>query len=116
MDGLISQFCVYFALLNTNMNTGACQAALNATYSQTGAKSGYDLIQNTYTKKGQDFIKDNVNDQLVYGAVGLYALDDAYKKKEIKLSTKCNMFLCDSLSMDLTQTNQSYSLGWKWNF
>jgi hypothetical protein len=116
MDQFIIQFCMIMASSTYNMSPAPCQAALNATYQQTGAKSGYDLLQNTYTKKGNDFIKDNINDDLVYATIGIYELNDIYKKQQIRVQTKCNVFLCDNLSIDLTTTAQSYNLGWKWNF
>jgi hypothetical protein len=116
MDQIIANICAYLALSTPGMNSGACTAALNSTYIQSGGKSTYDMTQNYYTDKGQKFIKENINDGIVYGSVGIYALQDIYKKKEIKFGTKCNMILCDTINLDVTQTSYSYSLGWNWKF
>lgn len=116
MDQFISQFCAYIALLSSNMNNGACQAALKASYVQSGGQHIYDLGESYYNKKGEKLLKDNINDKITYSAISLYFIDDVYRKKEVKFQTKCNVFLCDTINLDLTPINQSYSLGWDWKF
>jgi hypothetical protein len=116
MDQLINSFCAYILLINSNMNSGACQAALKASYVQSGGKVIVDTGQSFYSKKGEELIKDNINDNITYSVIGLYVLEDIYKKKEVKVSTPCNMKLCDSIGFDVTNNTQSYNMGWKWEF
>lgn len=116
MEQILNNLCTYLLLINSNMNGGACQAALKATYIQSGGKVIVDSGQSFYSKKGEELIKDNVNDKITYSAVGLYMLQDIYKNKEIKVGTPCNIKLCDNISFDLTPNAQSYNMGWKWNF
>jgi hypothetical protein len=98
------------------MNSGACQAALKASYVQSGGQTLYNQGNSYYSKKGEALIKDNINDNIVYSAIGLYVLEDIYRNKEIKIGTPCNMKLCDSVSLDMTNNAQSYNMGWKWTF
>ncbi len=116
MEQLINSFCAYILLINSNMNPGACQAALKASYVQSGGQTLYNQGQSYYSKKGSELIKNNINDNITYGAIGLYVLDDAFRKKEIKIQTPCNIKLCDNISLDMTNNAQSYNMGWKWVF
>lgn len=116
MDGILAQICAYLALSATGLDTNACLQALKSGYIQSGTQTTYNQAQSYYTKKGEELIRDNISNGVIYGAIGTYFINDAYIKKEIKLSTKCNMVLCDSINMDVGQTSQSYSLAWKWNF
>jgi hypothetical protein len=116
MEQLLNNLCTYLLLINSNMNSGACQAALKATYIQSGANNIYNLGQDYYSKKGEAIVRDNINQNIIYGTIGLYAIDDAFNKKEIKASVKCGIKLCDTLNFDLTSSAQSYNMGWKWEF
>jgi hypothetical protein len=116
MENLLAQICTYLSLSMTNPNPAACNAALKASYTQSGGQSIYNTGESFYSKKAQDLIKDNINDKIIYSVIGLYVIQDTYKKQEVKLQTKCNMALCDTIGMDLTPVSQSYSLGWNWKF
>jgi len=115
METFISQWCAYIALSSYNMDQNACQAALRATYVQSGGQNIYNLGQNYYSKKGEKFIRDNINDVIIYSVAGGFMLDDIYKKKEVKIQSGCK-YICNDLSMTLTPTTQVYNVGWKWNW
>lgn len=116
MDNLIASLCTYFSLLSYNSNSAACQAAVNSSFIQSGIKTDYSLVEHYYSKIGEGLIRDNINDKILYSVIGAYFVNDTIIKKEIKLQTKCNVFLCNSLNFDLTQGIQSYSMDWKWEF
>lgn len=109
------QWCAYITLSNSSMNTGACQTALNATYVQSGGKNIYNLGEQYYSSRGERFIRENINKVIIYSVAGGFALDDIYKKKEVKIQSGCK-YICNDLSMTLTPTAQVYNMGFKWNW
>lgn len=116
MENLIAQFCSLIALQTSGMNTGACQAAINSSYIQTGGKTNYSIIETYYSKNGEALVRDNIDNRILYTAIGTYFVNDAYQKKEVKIQTPCNFFLCSSVNLDVGQNSQSYKLEWKWGF
>jgi hypothetical protein len=112
----LAQFCTYLLLLNSSIPTGACQSTLNATYIQSGGKNMYNLTEQYYSKKGNNYLHEYVKQDLLDKAGTAYAINTIYQAKEIKYTTKCNVFLCDTIDVDIAPQFQSYTLGWNWSF
>lgn len=112
MEELFLHFCTYMQL-NFDMNGNACNNAIRASYTQSGANKNIDLLQSTEQQK-ITAIMDN-NKEFIYPAIGAGFIWDAYKKQEIKLSTPIPSII-DTIGVDLTPIKQSYTLNCKWIF
>lgn len=113
---LFVQFCTYLSLVNSSIPVGACQTSFNAAYIQSGGRDMYNLTEQYYTKKGDRYLHEMVSQGLLDKAGTAYIVNDTFQKKEIKYTTKCHIFLCDTIGVDLAPTFQGYTLGWNWSF
>lgn len=110
MDQLLTQLCLIINL-NYNLNQNACNSALIASYTNSEAEEAYKFGEKYFTNSTINYL----GKETVYGGVLLGTGADAYFKKQLRLSTPLRPFI-DQFSMDLTENNKSYSIGWKWDW
>lgn len=109
-ENIISQLCILLQL-NSQFPGNACYSTLNATSKQTKTEQTINLAENYYEKKFYSV----VDKEYVYGVGALGAGYNAYKTREIKVSTPLKP-ICNELSFDLTDTSKTYNVNWIWKW
>lgn len=116
MEQILVQLCAYLTLSIYSMSPTVCQSTLKATYIQSGGQTIYNTGESYYSKKGDNYLHEYFNQTTLNELGDAYIANHIFQTKEIQFTTKCNMFLCDTVGFDFTSQFQSYNLGWKWSF
>ena len=114
MNELFMSLC--FAL-NTNFSlpSNACSSSFNAIYMGSKEQNEISTVQNYYQKKLENGAHDTLGRNNVYAAIGLGAIVNSYNTKQFQLTTPFKP-ICEEMSLNLNENNQSYSLGLKWKW
>jgi hypothetical protein len=110
-------FLVLCAALNTNYSipNNACSSSFNAIYNGSQTQNEISTTQNYYQNKIVNETYDTFGKNNVYAAIGLGAIVNTYNTKQLQLTSPFKP-ICDELSLNANENNQTYSLSLKWKW